>query len=134
GVRQDIDRPPCLAFGIHHHSFHLDLNCCRCEKAHYTGHAETFCQQFRQKKFHQTLNRKCRISPSWTRYSLPSRRMRPASRAPASPRYLMKSSKAMVSARMKPFSKSVWITAAACGAVAPALTVQARTSFTPAVK
>ena len=33
----------------------------------------------------QTLNRKCRTSPSWTRYSLPSRRRRPASRAPASP-------------------------------------------------
>ena len=34
----------------------------------------------------QTLKRKCRTSPSCTRYSLPSRRMRPASRAPASPR------------------------------------------------
>ena len=34
----------------------------------------------------QTLKRKCRTSPSRTRYSLPSRRMRPASRAPASPR------------------------------------------------
>src|SRR5690606_27855565 len=33
-----------------------------------------------------TLKRKCRTSPSWTRYSLPSRRSRPASRAPASPR------------------------------------------------
>jgi len=30
---------------------------------------------------------------------------------------------------MKPRSKSVWITAAACGAVAPAGMVQARTSF-----
>ena len=40
----------------------------------------------------QTLNRKCRTSPSCTRYSLPSRRSRPASRAPDSPRYLMKSS------------------------------------------
>jgi len=35
---------------------------------------------------------------------------------------------------MKPRSKSVWITPAACGAVAPMGTVQARTSFTPAVK
>ena len=34
----------------------------------------------------QTLKRKCRTSASCTRYSLPSRRMRPASRAPASPR------------------------------------------------
>jgi hypothetical protein len=32
---------------------------------------------------------------------------------------------------MKPFSKSVWITPAACGAVAPTRTVQARTSFSP---
>lgn len=40
----------------------------------------------------QTLKRKCSTSPSCTRYSLPSRRKRPASRAPASPRYLMKSS------------------------------------------
>ena len=37
----------------------------------------------------QTLKRKCSTSPSWTRYSLPSSRNRPASRAPASPRYLM---------------------------------------------
>jgi hypothetical protein len=35
---------------------------------------------------------------------------------------------------MKPFSKSVWITPAACGAVAPLRTVHARTSFSPAVK
>ena len=43
------------------------------------------------KKTAQTLKRKCRTSPSCTRYSLPSRRKRPASRAPASPLYLMKS-------------------------------------------
>ncbi len=40
----------------------------------------------------------------------------------------------MTSARMKPRSKSVWIAPAACGAVAPTRTVQARTSFGPAVK
>ena len=40
----------------------------------------------------------------------------------------------MTSARMKPRSKSVWITPAACGAVLPARTVQARTSLGPAVK
>jgi hypothetical protein len=34
----------------------------------------------------------------------------------------------------KAFSKSVWITPAACGAVSPTWMVQARTSFTPAVK
>ena len=39
-------------------------------------------------KFGQTLKRKCSTSPSCTRYSLPSRRRRPASRAPASPLYL----------------------------------------------
>ena len=46
----------------------------------------------------------------------------------------MKSAKAIVWARMKPRSKSVWITPAACGAVSPTWIVQARTSFTPAVK
>jgi hypothetical protein len=35
---------------------------------------------------------------------------------------------------MKPFSKSEWITPAAWGAVAPIGIVQARTSFSPAVK
>ena len=35
---------------------------------------------------------------------------------------------------MKPRSKSVWITPAACGAVAPRLIVQARASFGPAVR
>ena len=40
----------------------------------------------------QTLKRKCSTSPSCTRYSLPSRRSRPASRAPDSPLYLRKSS------------------------------------------
>jgi hypothetical protein len=35
---------------------------------------------------------------------------------------------------MKPRSKSVWMTPAACGAVSPTWIVQARTSFGPAVK
>ena len=39
-----------------------------------------------------------------------------------------------VSARMKPFSKSVWITPAACGAFVPLRIVQARVSLGPAVK
>ena len=60
-------------------------------------------------------------SPSRTMYSLPSRRSLPASLAPCSPLQAMKSLKAMTSARMKPRSKSVWITPAACGAVDPAL-------------
>ena len=35
---------------------------------------------------------------------------------------------------MNPRSKSVWITAAACGAVSPRWIVHARTSCSPAVK
>src|SRR5690606_37849785 len=68
---------------------------------------------------HHTLNRKCITSPSFTTYSFPSTRSLPAALAPASPLYWMKSSKAITSARMKPFSKSLWITPAACGAVMP---------------
>ena len=40
----------------------------------------------------------------------------------------------MVSARMKPFSKSVWMTPAACGALVPRVMVQARASLGPTVK
>ena len=40
----------------------------------------------------------------------------------------------MTSALMKPFWKSVWITPAASGAVAPVRIVQARDSFGPAVR
>ena len=40
----------------------------------------------------------------------------------------------MTSARINPFSKSVWITPAAWGAFQPFFIVQARTSFSPAVK
>ena len=35
---------------------------------------------------------------------------------------------------MNPFSKSEWITPAAAGALSPRWMVQARTSFSPAVK
>ena len=45
-----------------------------------------------------------------------------------------RSSKEMTSALMKPFWKSVWITPAASGAVAPFLMVQARLSLGPAVR
>ena len=48
-----------------------------------------------------------------------SLRIFPASLEPCSPLKATKSSKAMVWARMKPRSKSVWITPAACGAVSP---------------
>jgi hypothetical protein len=40
----------------------------------------------------QTLKRKWMTSPSWTTYSLPSERMRPASLAPCSPLQATKSS------------------------------------------
>ena len=40
----------------------------------------------------------------------------------------------MISARMKPRSKSVWITPAHWGAFDPARKVQARVSFSPVVK
>ena len=54
-----------------------------------------------------TLNKKFKTSPSCTTYSLPSARILPCSFAPCSPLNWMKSAKAMVCARMKPFSKSV---------------------------
>src|SRR5258708_3994619 len=46
----------------------------------------------------------------------------------------MRSSHQITSALMKPRSKSVWMTPAACGALAPRLTVQARHSSAPAVR
>mmetsp|Transcript_7146 Transcript_7146/g.19543 ORF Transcript_7146/g.19543 Transcript_7146/m.19543 type:complete len:247 (-) Transcript_7146:855-1595(-) len=78
--------------------------------------------------------RKVMMSPSATTYSLPSRRSLPTSLAPEKPPAAVKSSNATVSARIKPFSKSEWMTPAAWGAVEPALTVQARLSCTPVVK
>ena len=46
----------------------------------------------------------------------------------------MRSSKETISALMKPRWKSVWMTPAASGAVAPLRIVQARVSFGPAVR
>src|SRR5690606_5239865 len=80
------------------------------------------------------LNLKSITSPSWTTYSLPSARDSPCSRAAFHPFTRTKSSYATVSARMKPRSKSEWMTPAASGALAPRRTVHARTSFSPAVK
>ena len=45
-----------------------------------------------------------------------------------------RSAKETTSALMKPFSKSVWMTPAACGAVQPWRIVQARDSLGPAVR
>src|SRR5690606_10956198 len=81
-----------------------------------------------------TLNLKCIISPSHTTYSLPSTDILPASLQACSEPYFRKSSYLITSARIKPFSKSVWITPAACGAKAPLGKVHALTSFSPAVK
>ena len=73
-------------------------------------------------------------SPSRTTYSLPSMRSLALARQAASLPSLTRSSHQMTSALMKPRSKSVWMTPAACGALAPRLTVQARHSSSPAVK
>ena len=53
-----------------------------------------------------TLNRKLTMSPSFITYSLPSLRTRPFALALAMVPQAFMSSKAMTSARMKPFSKS----------------------------
>ena len=67
----------------------------------------------------QTLNRKCVMSPSCITYCLPSARSLPASRMAFSLWNCSRSARVKISARMKPRSKSVWMTPAACGAVKP---------------
>lgn len=56
-----------------------------------------------------TLNKKFNISPSCTTYSFPSARIFPASLQACSPPNFTKSSNEIVSARIKPRSKSEWI-------------------------
>ena len=83
---------------------------------------------------HQTLNRKFSTSPSLTTYSLPSERILPASLAPCSP---LQATKSSIGDRLGADEAALEIGVdhpAACGAVSPAWIVQARTSFTPAVK
>ena len=58
----------------------------------------------------------------------------PLERASATDPASIKSANETISALIKPFWKSVWITPAATGAVSPLWIVQARTSFGPAVK
>ncbi len=58
----------------------------------------------------------------------------PFARASATEPVSTRSSNEMTSALMKPFSKSVWMTPAACGAFQPFPIVQARLSFGPAVR
>ena len=67
-------------------------------------------------------------------YSLPSSFDRPDSLTSFSDPILFKSSYLIISALIKPFSKSVCITEAALGALDPLFIVQARTSFSPPVK
>src|SRR6266581_3246716 len=55
-------------------------------------------------------------SPSWTRYSRPSTRSLPAARSASIEPAATSSSTEVTSARMKCFSKSVWILEAATGA------------------
>src|SRR5699024_3731483 len=73
-------------------------------------------------------------SPSCITYSLPSMRTQPLALASAMEPASMSWSKETISALMKPRSKSVWMTPAACGAVAPLGTVHARDAFGPAVR
>ncbi len=58
----------------------------------------------------------------------------PASLALSMEPIAIRSSNETISALMKPFWKSVWMTPAASGAVAPFLIVQARVSLGPAVR
>ncbi len=63
-----------------------------------------------------------------------SRRTFPASRAPIHPPHARKSATETTSAFINFFSKSVWMTPAASAARMPRRIVQARASFSPAVK
>ena len=74
------------------------------------------------------------MSPSWTTYSLPSVASFPAALTALSLPSVTKSSYLMTSALMNPFSKSVWMTPAALGALSPLWIVHARHSSDPAVK
>ncbi len=79
-------------------------------------------------------NLKTATSPSRNTYSLPSCRTTPARRAPASPPAATTSSYPATSALMNPSRMSVWISAAASGALAPAVMHHARVSVGPMVK
>ena len=82
----------------------------------------------------QTLNRKFITSPSCTMYSLPSARILPASLAPCSP---LVGDVVFIGDGLCADEAAFEVGvdhARGLGAVAPIGTVQARTSFTPAVK
>jgi hypothetical protein len=80
------------------------------------------------------LKRMFRTSPSWTSYVFPSSRCVPRREASACEPAASRSSVEIVSQRMKPRAMSEWIDAAASSAVCPRRSVQARVSFSPAVK
>ena len=85
------------------------------------------------RKIH-TLKRKCMTSPSCTTYSLPSSRSFPASRAPD---FTAVANVVVVGDHFGADESVLEIRVddpAACGAVLPRRTVQARTSLGPAVK
>ena len=81
-----------------------------------------------------TLKRNSTTSPSAMTYSLPSMRTQPLDLASAMEPASTSWSKLTISALMKPRWKSVWMTPAASGAVAPTGIVQARDSCGPAVR
>lgn len=82
----------------------------------------------------ETLKKNSTTSPSCITYSLPSLRTLPFSFAATSEPKDTSVSQFTTSARIKPRSKSEWIFPAACGAFVPLVIVQARVSFSPAVR
>ncbi len=94
GVSQQIySLPPLAAWvSLRNGAAHSHYMTGHCQQEAAVPTAISWCLRERCGARAQTLKRKCRMSPSCTRYSLPSSRSRPASLAPASPRYLMKSS------------------------------------------
>lgn len=81
-----------------------------------------------------TLNLYRMMSPSSTTYSFPCCRYLPSAFTAFSLPCSTKSVYFITSAQMNPFSKSVWITPAAWGALVCLLMVQHLTSSSPAVK
>ncbi len=73
-------------------------------------------------------------SPSWTMYSFPSNFTSHFSLAFDQVPLLRRSSYFTTSALMNPFSKSVWIAHAACGALDPIGIVHDLVSSSPVVK
>ena len=75
-----------------------------------------------------TLNLKKMMSPSKTTYSLPFCLYLPLAFTLASEPASLRSANAIVSAMMKPRSKSLWMTPAACGALVPFCAIRCKHS------